>query len=101
MGITKPDIRRMARRGGVKRISATIYSEVRAALKGFLEKILRDCVAFVDHRQAKTVTVTDVIYSLRRNGRTLYGFDNDGINKGRNPKRISSRNDLGRNYDSD
>jgi histone H4 len=98
-GITKPDIRRLARRGGVKRISATIYEDARQALKAFLEKILRDCAAFVDYRRAKTVTVTDVIYSLRRNGRTLYGFDNDGIGKGRNPKRIVVRHDL-EQYDS-
>jgi histone H4 len=32
-GITKGSIRRLARRGGVKRISATIYDEVRSALK--------------------------------------------------------------------
>ncbi|KAK0391187.1 hypothetical protein NLU13_0688 [Sarocladium strictum] len=100
-GITKPDIRRLARRGGVKRISATIYEEARQALKQFLEKILRDCATYVDHRQAKTVTVADVIYSLRRNGRTLYGFDNDGIAKGRNPKRLTSRPDLAGRYDSD
>jgi histone H4 len=39
-GITKPDIRRLARRGGVKRISGNIYGEVREVLKAFLEKLL-------------------------------------------------------------
>ena len=34
-GITKPAIRRLARRGGVKRISALIYEEVRVVLKQF------------------------------------------------------------------
>ena len=33
MGITKPAIRRMARRGGVKRLSALIYDESRHVLK--------------------------------------------------------------------
>ena len=32
-GITKPDIRRLARRAGVKRISAMIYEETRGVLK--------------------------------------------------------------------
>merc|ERR1712058_145662 len=32
-GITKPAIRRLARRGGVKRISAMIYEETRGVLK--------------------------------------------------------------------
>jgi histone H4 len=39
MGITKPDIRRLARRGGVKRISAGIYDEARFALKKFLTEV--------------------------------------------------------------
>lgn len=32
-GITKPAIRRLARRGGVKRISGLIYEETRSVLK--------------------------------------------------------------------
>jgi histone H4 len=35
LGITKPAIRRLARRGGVKRISNLIYDETRAILKVF------------------------------------------------------------------
>ncbi|KAG6047556.1 Histone H4, partial [Claviceps sp. LM77 group G4] len=58
-GITKPAIRRLARRGGVKRISANIYPETRTALKERLEAILRLCVMYVEYRQAKTVTVQD------------------------------------------
>jgi histone H3/H4 len=39
-GISKADIRRLARRRGVKRISASIYEEARGQLKYFLEKLL-------------------------------------------------------------
>ncbi|KAG9258949.1 histone H4 [Emericellopsis atlantica] len=74
-GITKPDIRRMARRGGVKRISGMIYEDVRGALKTYLEEVLHDCVAYVDHARRKTVTVTDVIHAVKRCGRPIYGFD--------------------------
>ncbi|PON29417.1 histone H4 [Trichoderma gamsii] len=74
-GITKPAIRRLARRGGVKRISATVYDETRAAMKQYLEEIIRDAVTYVEHRNAKTVTIHDVLHSLQRRGRTLYGFD--------------------------
>lgn len=35
-GITKPAIRRLARRGGVKRISSYIYYDSRQVLNGFL-----------------------------------------------------------------
>lgn len=74
-GITKPAIRRLARRGGVKRISAAIYDEARLALKVRLEQIIRDCVTYTEYRNAKTVTINDVLHSLRRQGRPLYGFD--------------------------
>ncbi|KND01466.1 uncharacterized protein SPPG_03268 [Spizellomyces punctatus DAOM BR117] len=74
-GITKPAIRRLARRGGVKRMSLTIYEEVRIVLKKFLTGVLKDSIAYTEHRRAKTVNAMDVVYALKRQGRTLYGFD--------------------------
>ena len=73
-GITKPAIRRLARRGGVKRISALIYDETRGVLKSFLESVIRDAVTYTEHAKRKTVTSLDVVYALKRQGRTLYGF---------------------------
>ena len=63
--ITKHPIRRLARRGGVKRISG---------LKVFLENVIRDAVTYTEHAKRKTVTAMDVVYALKRQGRTLYGF---------------------------
>uniref|UniRef100_A0A0K3C456 Histone H4 n=1 Tax=Rhodotorula toruloides TaxID=5286 RepID=A0A0K3C456_RHOTO len=73
-GITKPAIRRLARRGGVKRISGLIYEETRGVLKIFLENIIRDSVTYTEHAKRKTVTSLDVVYALKRAGKTLYGF---------------------------
>ena len=73
-GITKPAIRRLARRGGVKRISGLIYEETRGVLKVFLENVIRDAVTYTEHAKRKTVTAMDVVYALKRQGRTLYGF---------------------------
>ena len=73
-GITKPAIRRLARRGGVKRISGLIYEETRTVLKTFLENVIRDAVTYTEHARRKTVTSMDVVYALKRQGRTLYGF---------------------------
>nr|XP_046168870.1 histone H4-like [Oncorhynchus gorbuscha] len=74
-GITKPAIRRLARRGGVKRISGLIYEETRGVLKVFLENVIRDAVTYTEHaKKRKTVTAMDVVYALKRQGRTLYGF---------------------------
>ena len=73
-GITKPAIRRLARRGGVKRISTFIYDDTRAVLKNFLESVVKDSVTYTEHAKRKTVTALDVVYALKRQGRTLYGF---------------------------
>ncbi|KFZ64360.1 Histone H4 [Antrostomus carolinensis] len=56
-GITKPAIRRLAR-----------------LLKVFLENVIRDAVTYTEHAKRKTVTAMDVVYALKRQGRTLYGF---------------------------
>ena len=73
-GLTTPAIRRLARRGGVKRISGLIYEETRGVLKQFLENVIRDAVTYTEHAKRKTVTSLDVVYALKRQGRTLYGF---------------------------
>ncbi|KXS98315.1 hypothetical protein AC578_6841 [Pseudocercospora eumusae] len=73
-GVTKPDIRRLARRGGVKRISANIYEEIRMCLKQFLEKILRIACCVVEYQNRKTVTTSDVVFALNRIGKPIYGF---------------------------
>ena len=73
-GVTKPAIRRLARRGGVKRISGLIYEEVRGVLRVFLENVIRDAVTYTDHARRKTVSSLDVVYALKRQGRSLYGF---------------------------
>ena len=75
LGITKPAIRRLARRGGVKRISALIYDETRMVIRSFLENVIKDAIVYTEHSKRKTVTAMDVIYSLKRQGRSLYGFD--------------------------
>ena len=84
----------MARRGGVKRISGLIYEETRGVLKVdifyvvsvlcmcdiymymkvFLENVIRDAVTYTEHAKRKTVTAMDVVYAMKRQGRTLYGF---------------------------
>lgn len=73
-GITKPAIRRLARRGGVKRISGLIYEETRDVLKDFLEDVVKDAVTYAEHARRKTITAMDVVYALKRKGRIIYGF---------------------------
>lgn len=73
-GVTKPALRRLARRGGVKRISYHVYDYSRDVLKGFLQGVVRDAITYTEHAKRKTVTAMDVVYALKRQGRTLYGF---------------------------
>ncbi|XP_026195938.1 uncharacterized protein LOC113148443 [Anabas testudineus] len=91
-GITKPAIRRLARRGGVKRISGLIYEETRGVLKVFLENVIRDAVTYTEHAKRKTVTAMDVVYALKRQGRTLYGFGAELLYKSsRSSEQVSVR----------
>jgi histone H4 len=64
----------LARRGGVKRISGLIYEEARHCLKKFLDSVIHDAIKYTEHANRKTVTALDVVYALKRQGRTLYGF---------------------------
>jgi histone H4 len=66
--LSRPALRRLARRGGVKRIGAGIYEEVPALAKAWIGKIVRDAVVFTEHGRRKTVTTNDVVMALKRNG---------------------------------
>ena len=76
--IPKPAVRRLARRGGVKRIPGLNYEESRWEqgidfLKVFLGNIIRDAVTNAENAKRKTVTAMDVVYAAKRQG-CLYGF---------------------------
>jgi len=55
-GISKASIRRLARRGGVKRVSGQLYEEARGVLKSFVEVRMRVCdlVNSLTHTNTKT-----------------------------------------------
>ncbi|CAK5024182.1 unnamed protein product [Meloidogyne enterolobii] len=63
-GITKPAIRRLARRGGVKRISGLIYEETRGVLKVFLENVIRDAVTYCEHCRFTTLKIKEFIFNF-------------------------------------
>ncbi len=54
--------------------SKTQLSSVALLLQVFLENVIRDAVTYTEHARRKTVTAFDVVYALKRQGRTLYGF---------------------------
>lgn len=73
-GVTNAAIRRLARRAGVKRISLGSYAEIRIVLTTFLEELIRDAITYMEHAKRKTTIARDVVYALKKHGRTLYGY---------------------------
>ena len=71
-GITTPAIRRLARRGGVKRIEATIYDCTRSGLRDKLTKIILDACTYVDYSRRKTLKLMHIDMASKHNGITLY-----------------------------
>merc|ERR1712169_146603 len=72
--VSQGSIRRLARRGGVKRIAGPVYGEVRDVLRRFVDGVVRDATAYTEHAKHKTVSVQDIIAALRKRGRAIYGF---------------------------
>ena len=71
--ITKSDIRRLARRGGVKRMNGRMYEEIRGDLKVFLEHVICQANIYAGYRKRLTITPLDVNYALKSLGfKTLY-----------------------------
>ncbi|KAE8969026.1 hypothetical protein PR002_g27559 [Phytophthora rubi] len=73
-GLTNPSIRRLARRAGVVRISGLIYHETWAVLRVYLSSVIRDALTYAEHANRKTIMYMDILYALKRQGQTLYGF---------------------------
>lgn len=74
--ISRSALKRLARRGGVKRIAGVVYPEVQNLLVEFLRGVIKDAFVFMEYSRRKTVTAMDVVYALKRNGHmTLYGFN--------------------------
>jgi histone H4 len=70
--LSKGGIRRLARRGGVKRLAEPVYEDMRAAISQFVNVIMRDTATILELTKKKTVTTSDVLYALKNNGRPLY-----------------------------
>ena len=51
------------------------YEETRGILVVFLKNIIKDSCVYCEYRRAKTLTATDVVLALKRNGVLLYGFN--------------------------
>ena len=73
-GISNGAIKRLARRGGIKRISSDCYHEMRSIYLRFLDRLVNDAYSYSECAKRKTIFPIDVIYALKRQGRNLYGY---------------------------
>ena len=71
-GITKGSIRKLARRGGCKRLASNVYDEARTILKSFVDNVMADTSALIQMTGRKTVRAADILFALKKQGRTLY-----------------------------
>ncbi|KAK1349880.1 histone H4 [Hamiltosporidium magnivora] len=72
--ISKPSLRRLARRGGVKRLGASVYADMNTLARLYLDEVLRSAVTYANHAKRKTVVCSDVLYALKRQGVKLIGY---------------------------
>jgi len=67
-------IRRLSRRGGIMRITNEFCDTSRGVLRFFLQNVLRDAIVYMKHGERTTLKPLDVVYAVKRQGSTLYGF---------------------------
>jgi len=72
--ISGPAIRRLARRGGVPRVSRSCPPVVNSAAVNYLTDLLDCCRIYCSHSKRKTINCQDVIYALKRLGTKFMGF---------------------------
>ena len=73
-GISKGDIKRLARKGGVIRVSTDIYTETRDSIRLFLKHIVKKSLVYMLAAKRKTCRPLDLVMALKKYGRSLYGF---------------------------
>ena len=76
-GISNGAIRRLARKGGIKRISSDVYDKTREIYIRFLDKLTHDAYSYTECAKRKTILPIDVVYALKRQGRNIYGYVHD------------------------
>lgn len=84
--LSNGELKRLARRGGVRRMGGDVTDEMRLALRMFLSGVIKDAVVLSEHSRRHTVYTSDVILALKRAGSSswhtvLYGYDGPGTGR--------------------
>lgn len=68
-------IRKLARKGGVKRLSKNVYEPMSRFIIREGEKLLLDARVITEHMRRSTITVNDLLLAMRDKGVRMYGAD--------------------------
>ena len=71
--VTKPGIRRLARRAGVTRVGGLMYNEMRGIIKVHVEDVVQKAVIFMQYRKRRTLSHGDVKEALKRLEMPVWG----------------------------
>lgn len=63
-GITSPAIKRLAQKGGAKRVDHLIFEEIRGIMRLAMENILKDAITHTEHERRKTVSLRDMVRGI-------------------------------------
>ena len=74
LSVGRPSLRRLARRGGVKRMAAGSYDTALDNMRAFVDIIVDKALCYTEHARRKTITTQDVVLALKRHGKPIYGF---------------------------
>ena len=68
MGMSKPMIRRLCLRSGIKRVSSNVYETVRTNMQAFVDNALDAALVFTRRMKHNTVTQDDIVRGLAAKG---------------------------------
>ena len=65
-GLTKPAIRRLCHKAGIKRIDGHIYEEIRGIAKIRMEEIIKDAINLTEHQKKKVVGDDEMLAAISK-----------------------------------
>lgn len=74
-GPSKGDIKKLARKGGVRRMGPGTSQDSLDIMKNYLKDVLKDSINYAEYDKRKTVSCNDVKEALKKRGTPIYGFD--------------------------
>ncbi len=77
--LSKPSIVRLCNKGGIRRISKTMYDGIKWIIKEELKDVVHVSFLYAENSKRKTLYPIDLVNYCKLRGRTLYGFENQAL----------------------